>query len=130
VNHDRDPTIVALIIATAIGNFPHMKTHEDIDQRSLELARSVVAHIDADPERKGLLKARVNCEHWSGTQSTPVLREWQALLARDWPMIRAVLLDEGQEGRRLRQSNPFCGILSTRERWEIYRRFHHEPKAA
>jgi len=102
-----------------------MRTHEDIDQRSLALARSVVAHIDADPERKGLLKARVNCEHWRGTQSTPVIREWQAILTHDWPMIRAVLLDEGPEGRRLRQSSPFCGILSTRERWEIYRRFHH-----
>ena len=67
-----------------------MRTHEDIDQLSLALARSVVAHIDADPKRKGLLKAQVNCEHWRGTQSTPVLREWQVLLTRDWPIIRMI----------------------------------------
>jgi hypothetical protein len=30
----------------------------------------------------------------------------------------------------LRQSSPFCGVLSVRERWDIYRRFNHEPKAA
>lgn len=107
-----------------------MKSHEDIDQRSLELSRHIVAIIDADPERAGLQKARSNCNRWLADQSTPVLREWNTLLANDWPIIRGVLLDEGQEGRRLRQSSPFCGILSTHERWEIYRRFHHEPKAA
>jgi len=107
-----------------------MKSHEHIDQRSLALSRSIVARIDADPERKGLQKARVNCERWLAEHPTPVLREWQTLLAHDWPTIRVLLLDEGQEGRRLRQSSPFCGILSIQERWEIYRRFHHEPKAA
>ncbi|MEI7436242.1 MAG: hypothetical protein WCL16_05500 [bacterium] len=107
-----------------------MKSHEDIDQRSLMLARSIVAIIDVDLDRKGLQKARVNCQRWLADQPTPALREWQAILANDWFTIRAVLLDEGQEGRRLRQSSPFCGILSTRARWEIYRHFQHEPKAA
>jgi hypothetical protein len=107
-----------------------MKSHEDIDQRSLELSRVIVALIDADPERKGLQKARGNCDRWLADHPTPVLREWQILLTRDWSLIRAVLLDAGHEGCRLRQSSPFCGILSSRERWDIYRRFHHEPKAA
>jgi len=35
--------------------------------------------------------------------------------------VRAVLLDESDEGQRLRQSDPFCGVLTPRERWEIYR---------
>ncbi len=30
-----------------------MKSHEDVDQRSLALARSIVALIDADLDRKG-----------------------------------------------------------------------------
>ena len=107
-----------------------MKSHEDIDRRSLELARAIVAIIDADPEHSGLQKARMNCDRWMADQATTVLREWQVMLSRDWPAIRAVLLDAGEEGRRLRQSSPFCGILSTKARWAIYRRYPHEPKAA
>jgi len=113
----------SLIASASIGRLFCMKSHEDIDRRSLALARSIVAIIDADPERNGVQKARVNCGRWLGYLPTPTLREWQAILAQDWPTIRAVLLDEGQEGRRLRQSSPFCGILSTRARWEIYRLF-------
>ena len=107
-----------------------MKSHEDIDQRSLALSRAIVERIDADPARKGVLKARVICSRWMAEHPTLVLREWQTLLGLEWRVIRSVLLDEGPEGRRLRQSSPFCGILSVRERWEIYRRCNHEPKAA
>jgi len=38
-----------------------MKTHEEIDQRSLALAHAVAAEIDRDPERQGLQKARKIC---------------------------------------------------------------------
>lgn len=107
-----------------------MNSHEEIDQRSLELSKLIVAHIDADSAQKGLQKARLNCALWLAEHPTPALREWQSILVNDWALIREVLLDGGHEGRRLRQSNPFCGILSPRERWAIYRRFHHEPKAA
>jgi hypothetical protein len=106
-----------------------MKDHEHIDQRSLELARAIVAIIDADSACKGLEKARLTCDRWLGEHPEPAILEWRNLLTHDWQMIRTILLDEGQEGRRLRQSSPFCGILSARERWTIYRHFHHEPKA-
>ena len=107
-----------------------MNTHEDIDRRSLLLARAIVEMIDTDPGKKGLEKARANCDRWLVSSPMSVLREWERLLDGDWAVIRAHLLDEGPEGRRLRQSSPFCGILPVRTRWEIYRRFHHEPKAA
>lgn len=107
-----------------------MKTHELIDRRSLALARAVVAVIDADPLRKGLLMARATCARWLDCTPSPVIREWHEILQGDWSSIRTVLLDEGQEGQRLRQSNPFCGILSNKERWTIYRQFQHEPQAA
>jgi hypothetical protein len=43
------------------------------------------------------------------------------ILQRSWPEIRTNLLDDSEEGRRLRQNDPFCGILTPVERWEIYR---------
>ena len=34
---------------------------------------------------------------------------------------RDMLLDESESGQRLRQSTPFCGVSTPRERWAIYK---------
>ena len=47
--------------------------------------------------------------------------EWMEILRRPWSHIRAILLDDSENSRRLRQNDPFCGILTPKERWEIYR---------
>ncbi len=52
--------------------------------------------------------------------------EWQEILNQNWESVRKVLLDESEEGKRLRQSTPFAGVLTPQERWEIYRRFSDE----
>ena len=44
-----------------------------------------------------------------------------AILERPWAEIRSILLDDSEEGRRLRQNDPFCGVLTPAERWDIYR---------
>ena len=103
-----------------------MRTHQEIDTRSLALARAVVAKIDADPSREGLRDARENCARWLQTNPLRAIEEWQAILEQDWDHVRLVLLDESENGKRLRQSNPFCGVLSPRERWDIYEQFSHE----
>ncbi len=100
-----------------------MKTHQQIDQRSLALARAIVARIDRDPARAGLAQARATCQRWLNQRPLPAVREWMEILRRPWEEIRALLLDESERGQRLRQSDPFCGILSPRERWEIYRSY-------
>jgi len=107
-----------------------MKSHHEIDRRSLALARAVVAEIDHDPERRGLQKARATCLRWFRDSPAPAVAEWLKILNRQWDDVRAVLLNEGELGQRLRQSSPFCGILSPRTRWNIYRRFTHESKTA
>jgi hypothetical protein len=107
-----------------------MKTHQEIDRRSLVMAGRIVSLIDADPDRKGLLKARDVCARWYRENPVPAIGEWMKILQDDWSIVRIVLLDDSEEGRRLRQSNPFCGVLSPRDRWEIYREFSHEPEAA
>jgi hypothetical protein len=100
-----------------------MKTHEQIDQRSLAMARAIVARIDRDPSRAGLAKARTTCRRWFQERRQRAVQEWLEILEKPWEQIREVLLDESAEGRRLRQSDPFCGILSPQERWQIYRDF-------
>lgn len=44
--------------------------------------------------------------------------------------VRCVLLADNEEGRRLRQSSPFCSVLTARERWTLYRKAAHEPEKA
>jgi hypothetical protein len=107
-----------------------MKTHEQIDQRSLALARAIVDIIDRDPHRGGLHRARSICRRWCRESPAPAVVEWIQLVEQEWEAIRPLLLDPGERGRRLRQSSPFCGILSPRERWDIYRRFLHESQTA
>ena len=97
-----------------------MRRHEDIDRRSLEMVRRIVAKIDADPERRGLAHARDVCQRWVA-QGVVSAREWLTLLERPWEDVRAILQDESDEGQRLRQTDPFCGILTPAERWQIYR---------
>jgi hypothetical protein len=98
-----------------------VRTHQDIDRRSLEMVRRIVAKIDADPERHGLAHAKRVCERWVA-QGIVSAREWLRLLDQPWEEVRAILLDETDEGQRLRQTDPFCGILTPEERWEIYRK--------
>jgi hypothetical protein len=107
-----------------------MKTHQQIDRRSLALAQAVADAIDRDPSRTGLAHARATCERWRRQVPSSAVEEWGRILELDWEAIRSFLLDPGEEGCRLRQSSPFCGILSPRDRWEIYRRIAHESETA
>ena len=52
-----------------------------------------------------------------------IRREWLQILEQPWEQIRQVLLDDSEMGRRLRQNDPFCGILSPQEHWAIYRTY-------
>jgi len=99
-----------------------MKTHQDIDRRGLQLARAVAGRIDHDPCHKGLDHAREVCARWIKVAPSPAVSEWDELLQKSWPEVRRVLLMESEEGNRLRQNSPFCGILTPRERWSIFKK--------
>jgi hypothetical protein len=100
-----------------------MKTHQRIDERSLAMARAIVEKIDRDPQRHGLARARETCERWFQQRSEPAIAEWLAILSKPWEEVRTILLDPSENGQRLRQSDPFCGILSPDERRRIYQEF-------
>ena len=51
-------------------------------------------------------------------------KDWRASLARPWyRKTPAILLDESDEGQRLRSSKPFAGIVTEEERVAIIERF-------
>jgi hypothetical protein len=100
-----------------------VRKHQTIDQRSLAMSRAIVRIIDQDPQRLGLQKAIDVCNRWLVRNPSAAHREWSQILKQPWEKIRLILLDETEQGQRLRQSDPFCGILTPRERWDIYRSF-------
>jgi hypothetical protein len=84
------------------------------------MTRRIVEKIDADPRREGLEHARRVCARWVERGNIPAM-EWLEILQRPWAEIREILLSDSEEAQRLRQSDPFCGILTRGERWDIYR---------
>ncbi|MGA2175198.1 MAG: hypothetical protein ABSH38_09480 [Verrucomicrobiota bacterium] len=90
------------------------------------MAKAIVEKIDRDPARAGVGKAKATCQRWYREHPGPALGEWLHILERSWEEIRRVLLEESEEGKRLRQSGPFCGVLTPQERWAIYRAFHEK----
>ena len=91
-----------------------MTCHKDIDARSLLLAEAVAEKIDANSE----LLAGVR--EWVGKQESSAYKEWQRILTHSWAEVKDILLENSDEGQRLRQSSPFVGILSPQERWKFF----------
>ena len=102
--------------------------HPHIDARSLDMARIVVERIDADPNLFNI--AHQNLDRWQRLHGTlsRADEEWVEILKRPWSKIREILLEESDEGQRLRSSAPFVGIVTEEERLEIMRR--HPPPGA
>lgn len=98
--------------------------HRIIEARSLAMHCLAARKIARDPSL--LAKVRRNLDAWRsryGEDLPRALDEWHAILERPWPEIAAVITDPGENATRLRQSTPFAGVLSTRERERIYAAF-------
>ena len=85
-----------------------------LDRRLLKLVEARVEKIDENPELLG--DARVQAGRYSHELQR---QEWAKLLSLPWPQLRTVLLDETDEGERIRQSVPFGGFLNSEERMRV-----------
>lgn len=98
--------------------------HRILDARSLAMHCKIAQKISRDPDL--LDKARTNLERWSAKSADPrpqYLHEWQEILKRPWPEIAEIMTRMNEEATRLRSSSPFPGILTARERDQIYAAF-------
>ena len=92
--------------------------HPQIDRRTLERTRRLVAKVDTNPT---LIQVAIeNLKRWMArTEGAPNACdiEWATLLAeKPWNELREKLLEESDEGQRLRSSSPFAGVLTEEER--------------
>ncbi|MEO6847715.1 MAG: hypothetical protein ABI443_09145 [Chthoniobacterales bacterium] len=97
-----------------------MKSHDQIDERSLELHELVADKLARNPAL--LERAQANLSRWlSARPDELALQEWQEILSRLQLQDVIGLLRSGTEdAARLRQSSPFVGILSSDERHTIF----------
>ena len=98
--------------------------HAGIDRRVLEMTRVIVAKIDRD---RAIVRVGLeNIERWTrqkGGYLPQCHAEWKELIeTHPWERLREILLEESDEGQRLRSSHPFTGILTQNERDVIYAR--------
>lgn len=102
------------------GMEPMLSDHARIDERSLALHRLVARKVEADPSL--LDKVRATLRRWQGMDGTPrlALREWESILSGSPEQVGRILTEQSEKATRLRQSSPFCGILTEGERRAVY----------
>jgi hypothetical protein len=108
-----------------------MKEHRFIDERSLAFDRLIAAKLRDQPAL--VTKARDNLARWLKHCSSGARRdllEWQRLLSGPFDELLVLLEATDERATRLRQSSPFCGILTQEERLGIIREFQSRESAA
>ncbi|MBI4765295.1 MAG: hypothetical protein HY787_11900 [Deltaproteobacteria bacterium] len=96
--------------------------HFQIEERSLALHRAIARRIRENPALLDI--AKMNFEKWISDQGeTPYWSEWKKILNSSPEEIIDFLVSHDQKAVWLRQSSPFCGILTPKERWKIYESF-------
>jgi hypothetical protein len=86
------------------------------------MCRAIAKKIRRNPRLMRI--PRANLQRWSKKNRglAPAQREWKMILERHpTGRILEILIQDNDEGQRLRQSDPFVGILSEQERLAFFR---------
>ena len=108
----------------SLNKMPPVCSHQWIDLVDLAMHRAMVRKIRREP--KLFNRARRTLARWERMKRglPPCLREWKAILAeKDVGEVLRIVTQANEEGDRLRQASPFCGILTEREREAIWARY-------
>jgi hypothetical protein len=108
--------------------------HELLDDRSLEMDRVIAEKIRANPKLVQI--ALSNIKRWLANpdysdSNRQAILEWKRIIETTTVAALVTLLESSsEEARRLRQSSPFCGILTPGERQAIFRKYEtHRGRA-
>ncbi|MBL8511175.1 MAG: hypothetical protein JNM52_05970 [Betaproteobacteria bacterium] len=108
-----------------------MKTHQEIDQRSLALHRLVASKIRANPDLFG--RAKITLARWRdlvSNSSHPYLTEWETLMQQGMEPCLAMATEDSPRAAALRQSSPFAGILTHQERFAFLKNWSRSNEAS
>lgn len=104
-----------------------MRTHQEIDARSLAMHRLVAAKIRRDPSL--FEKARANLARWRVTacpSTLPYFVEWQRLMDVGMEVCLQFATEDSERATAMRQASPFAGILTNEERLAFLREWDPE----
>lgn len=107
-----------------------MRTHQEIDERSLALHRLVAEKIRRNPALFDRVKATL--ARWRMTvcvASQPHLVEWEHLMNQGIDAALAVAIEDSQRATALRQSSPFSGLLTNQERFTFLKTWGNDHTA-
>ncbi len=94
---------------------------------NLEMSRLAARKIRREPAL--FVRAMETLKEWKRLRRPhpPALLEWERILRRNPPeKVLEIFTQANEEGNRLRQSAPFCGILSQRQTDRLYRQWCEE----
>lgn len=122
------PDVTSRYIHIGMSLERHQQTwHEILDDRSLEMDCVIAGKIRADP--KLIQVALTNINRWLANpdyseSGRECALEWKSIIDNSSLESLVTLLESNSdEARRLRQSSPFCGILTPEERQTIFQKY-------
>ena len=98
----------------------YMRTHQEIDARSLALHRLIADKIRRDPRLFGNVKETLS--RWRASvciSSQPYLDEWDRLVSQGMEVCLSAAEEDSPHATALRQSSPFSAVLTYRERFSF-----------
>jgi hypothetical protein len=107
-----------------------VRSHQDIDSRSLALHRLVADKMKRDPALFD--RARSTLARWRTSvapATQPYLAEWERLMDQGMEACLAVAVEDSEKGNALRQSSPFCGLLTNQERFAFLKTWSQSHEA-
>lgn len=107
-----------------------MDPHRLAEERSLAYHRVIADRVKDDERAIARAVWRITDWRARGSCSPFYLDAWQELLTGPRHELCAALVADDERARSLRQCTPFAGVLSSRERWEIWRRVRDDVAAA
>lgn len=99
-----------------------MRTHQELDKRSLALHCLIADKIRHEPHLFD--KPKQTLARWNDivcASSLPYVQEWQRLVDLGMKDCLAVATEDSQRAIALRQTSPFCGVLTHKERFAFFR---------
>ena len=96
-----------------------MDLHRLAEERSLAFHRVVASRLLQDPTI--LETARVRVKEWAASMpERPFVQAWAKILGGDPRSVASFMVERSERATELRQSSPFAGVLTPRERWQIW----------
>lgn len=101
-----------------------MRSHQELDQRSLELHQFVAQKLRRQPELFDRVRTNITRRQMTtSAHGRRYLLEWEKLAGEGLERCLAVATEDSDRAAALRQASPFAGVLTPQERMTFLRQW-------